>query len=150
MQDVTEGSGDTAEAVQKQLEMTEDIQKRVNDVKNGADRIISNVSSAKEAVAAGNENLNTLMQQVNHSVESGKTVTAQLSDLKAITENSYEEFKYETNKYAHDYTLIVLQGRLAANPSISSKEVAKLVADDVKYLLEELALNNRYFGPKKV
>ena len=73
-----------------------------------------------------------------------------LSDLKAITENSYEEFKCETHKYAHDYTLIALQGRLAANPSISPKEVAKLVADDVKYLLEELALNNRYFGPKKV
>ena len=73
-----------------------------------------------------------------------------LSDLKAITENSYEEFKCETNKYTHDYTLIALQGRLAATPSISSKEVAKLVSDDVKYLLEELALNNRYFGPKKV
>ncbi len=73
-----------------------------------------------------------------------------LSDLKAITENSYEEFKCETNKYVHDYTLIALQGRLSANPSISSKEVAKLVADDVKYLLEELVLNNRYFVPKKV
>ena len=74
-----------------------------------------------------------------------------LSDLKAITENSYDEFKCETNKYVHDYTLIALQGRLAANPSISSKEIAKLVADDVKYLLEELALNNRYFiSPKKI
>ena len=46
---------------------------------------------------------------------------------------------------------MALQGRLAANPSLSSKEVAKLVADDVKYLLEELALSNRYFvAPKKV
>lgn len=73
-----------------------------------------------------------------------------LSDLKAITENSYEEFNCAINKYTHDYTLMALQGRLAANPSISSKEVAKLVADDVKYLLEELALNNRYFVLKKV
>nr|DAH70499.1 MAG TPA: hypothetical protein [Caudoviricetes sp.] len=73
-----------------------------------------------------------------------------LSDLKAITENSYEDFKRVINIYTHDYTLMALQGRLDANPSISSKEVAKLVADDVKYLLEELALNNRYFVPKKV
>lgn len=73
-----------------------------------------------------------------------------LSDLKAITENSYDEFECAINKYAHDYTLMALQGRLATNPSISSKEVAKLVADDVKYLLEELALNDRYFiSPKK-
>ena len=49
-----------------------------------------------------------------------------------------------------NYTLTALQGRLAANPSISSIELAKLVADDVKYLLEELALNYRYFVPKKL
>lgn len=74
-----------------------------------------------------------------------------LSDLKAITENGYKEFNRVINIYTHDYTVMALQGRLAANPSISSKEVAKLVADDVKYLLEELALNNRYFiTPKKV
>lgn len=73
-----------------------------------------------------------------------------LSDLKAITENSYEDFKRVINIYTHDYTLMALQGRLNVNPSISSKDVAKLVADDVKYLLEELALNNRYFVPKKV
>ena len=74
-----------------------------------------------------------------------------LSDLKVITENSYEDFKRVINIYTHDYTLMALQGRLAANPSLSSKEVAKLVADDVKYLLEELALNYRYFvAPKKV
>lgn len=80
-----------------------------------------------------------------------KQLAIWLSDLKAITENSYEEFKCAINQYVHDYTVMALQGRLAANPSISSKEVAKLVADDVKYLLEELALNNRYFvTPKKV
>lgn len=74
-----------------------------------------------------------------------------LSDLKAITENGYKEFNRVINIYTHDYTAMALQGRLAANPSLSSKEVAKLVADDVKYLLEELALSNRYFvAPKKV
>lgn len=74
-----------------------------------------------------------------------------LSDLKAITENGYKEFNRVINTYTHDYTVMALQGRLAADPSLSSKEVAKLVAGDVKYLLEELALNNRYFvAPKKV
>lgn len=73
-----------------------------------------------------------------------------LSVLKAITENSYEEFKCAIDIYAYNYTLTALQGRLAANPSISSIELAKLVADDVKYLLEELALNYRYFVPKKL
>lgn len=73
-----------------------------------------------------------------------------LSDLKAITENSYEDFVHTMNNFVHDYTVAALQGRLAANPEITSKDAAKIVANDVKYLLEELALNNRYFVPKKV
>lgn len=73
-----------------------------------------------------------------------------LSDLKAITENSYEGFVHTMNNFVHDYTVAALQGRLAANPEITSKDAAKIVANDVKYLLEELALNNRYFVPKKV
>lgn len=74
-----------------------------------------------------------------------------LSDLKVITENSYEDFVHTMNNFVHDYTIAALQGRLAANPEITSKDVAKLVANDVKYLLEELALNYRYFvAPKKV
>lgn len=73
-----------------------------------------------------------------------------LSDLKFITENSYEDFMRAMNNFTYNYTLIALQARLAANPSLSSKEVANLVANDVNYLLEELALNYRYSVPKKV
>lgn len=67
-----------------------------------------------------------------------------LSDLKALTENGYGHFVYTMDNFAHDYAVAALQGRLAANPTITSEEVAKLAAKDVKYLLEELALNYRY------
>jgi len=67
-----------------------------------------------------------------------------LSDLKALTENGYAHFVHTMDNFAHDYAVAALQGRLAANPTITSKEAAKLAADDVKYFLEELALNYRY------
>lgn len=67
-----------------------------------------------------------------------------LSDLKALTENGYSHFVHTMDNFAHDYAVAALQGRLAANPTITSKEAAKLAANDVKYFLEELALNYRY------
>lgn len=73
-----------------------------------------------------------------------KQLAIWLSDLKALTENGYSHFVHTMDNFAHDYAVAALQGRLAANPTITSKEAAKLVADDVKCLLEELALNYRY------
>lgn len=73
-----------------------------------------------------------------------KQLAIWLSDLKALTENGYSHFVHTMDNFAHDYTVAALQGRLAANPTITPKEVAKLVAEDVKCLLEELALNYRY------
>lgn len=67
-----------------------------------------------------------------------------LSDLKALTKNGYGHFVHTMDNFAHDYVVAALQGRLAANPTITSEEVAKLAAKDVKYLLEEFALNYRY------
>lgn len=37
--------------------------------------------------------------------------------------------------------LPAMQGRLSANPNITSKEMAKLVAKDVEAMMEELKLN---------
>lgn len=79
-----------------------------------------------------------------------KQLSIWLSDLKFITENSYEDFMRAMNNFTYNYTLMALQARLAANPSLSSKEVANLVAHDVNCLLEELSLNYRYSVPKKV
>lgn len=87
MQEVTVGSTDTAEAVQKQLEMTGNISDRVNDVKSGAGEIADNIMTAQSAVDEGNKNVSLLLDKVNMSVESGKTVTEELEELKNIMSN---------------------------------------------------------------
>lgn len=84
MHEVTVGSGDTAEAVQKQLEMTEDIQHKVENVKNGTEQIVTDVKETQNAVIDGNNNVSALIEKVNTSVEDGKTVTGELEQLKSI------------------------------------------------------------------
>lgn len=84
MHEVTVGSGDTAEAVQKQLEMTEDIQHKVDDVRGSTDQIITDIMEAQSAVSQGNNNVSVLIERVNTSVEDGKMVTNELEQLKAI------------------------------------------------------------------
>ncbi len=84
MHEVTVGSGDTAEAVQKQLEMTEDIQHKVDDVRGSTDQIITDIMESQSAVSQGNNNVSVLIERVNTSVEDGKMVTNELEQLKAI------------------------------------------------------------------
>ncbi len=84
MHEVTVGSGDTAEAVQKQLQMTEDIQRKVDAVQDGAAKILNDIHESQNAVVDGNSNVSALIERVNTSVEDGKTVNKELEELKSI------------------------------------------------------------------
>lgn len=86
MREVNKGSTDAAEAVQRQLEMTEDIQHKVEQVKFGTDNIISDITEAEKAVSEGNNNIAVLLERVNASVENGRLVTKDLEELKVIME----------------------------------------------------------------
>lgn len=60
---------------------TENIQNKVDDVKNGSQEITNSINDTKKAVDAGNKNVAMLVNKVNESVESGNAVTKQLSLL---------------------------------------------------------------------
>ena len=81
MNEVNAGATDTANAVQKQLEMTENIQKRVYDVKKCSSQIIDNVDNTMKAIRHGNETMLSLVEKVNISVQSGELATQQLNKL---------------------------------------------------------------------
>lgn len=81
MAEVNTGSTDTAEAVQRQLEMTEDIQKKVETVEVGAKGIIDSIDQTRKAVEDGNNNVESLVGHVKESVDSGRRVTEQLAQL---------------------------------------------------------------------
>ena len=79
-------AGDTAEAVQRQITLTGNIQTRVDEVQEGTDLILSSVQNAEQAVREGSRNINALVSQVEDSISSGKEVTRQLGELQANME----------------------------------------------------------------
>lgn len=81
MEEVNSGSNDTAEAVQSQLNQTEEIQTMVERVEKSADNIIASMNENKEAIEQGNINISILVKQAEETVESGKKVTDELTQL---------------------------------------------------------------------
>ena len=81
MEEVNSGSNDTAEAVQSQLNQTEEIQAMVEQVEKGTENIIDSMNQNKEAIAQGNANVGIPVKQAEETVESGKKVTEELSQL---------------------------------------------------------------------
>lgn len=81
MQQVTVGSTDTADAVQKQLLETSEIQEKVEQVAEASRIITENMHQTLEVLSAGNRDVNQLVSQVENSVESGAKVASKLETL---------------------------------------------------------------------
>lgn len=67
-----------------------------------------------------------------------------LTDLLNLTENGYSHFTKEMDKNYKTFVSVAFQGRLSANPGISSKEAAKLAIEDAKELIRQLKLTYEY------
>lgn len=87
MKQVADGSNETSEAVQQQLQKTEDIQKYVIDVKNTADEITHEMETALQVLATGNKHVNALEQQVKKSEEANNTMLSKMEALNVHAEN---------------------------------------------------------------
>lgn len=98
----------------------------------------------------------TLQEAINHAKETasklGNCECAQqhlqlagwLTDLLNLMENGYSHFTKEIDKNYQIFVPAALQGRLSANPEISSKEAAKLAIEDAKELILQLKLTYEY------
>lgn len=81
MQEVTTGTTDTVNAVQNQLEKTEEIQSHINDVSGVSQNIVTDMQSATDEIAAGKENVTLLVEQAQISEAAGSRVAEELSSL---------------------------------------------------------------------
>ena len=87
MKQVADGSNETSDAVQQQLQKTEDIQRYVIDVKNTADEITHEMQTALQVLAMGNKHVVSLEQQVKKSEEANNTMLSKMQALNVHAEN---------------------------------------------------------------
>lgn len=83
MEEVTNGTNDTADSVQNQLLKTEEIQQVIERVEHVSDTIGADMTAASEEVSQGKSKIDELISQVQTSDEASKTVAAELDKLTA-------------------------------------------------------------------
>jgi len=81
MDEVTVGINDTSTAVQKQLLQTQEIQHKVSTIIDAAEWISKSINETLNVVKIGNNNVETLVNEVETSVIEGKSVTKKLINL---------------------------------------------------------------------
>lgn len=87
MRQVADGSNETSEAVQLQMQKTEDIQRYVRDVKNTAEEITHEMQIAIQVLGTGNEHIIGLKEQVQKSVDANNTMQEKMQALNAHADN---------------------------------------------------------------
>ena len=87
MRQVADGSNETTEAVQMQMQKTEDIQRYVVDVKNTAEEITHEMQNALQVLNVGNNHIVTLGKQVQKSVDANNTMQEKMRALNVHAEN---------------------------------------------------------------
>ena len=89
MEEVTNGSTDTAEAVQRQLLQTQSIQQYLSEVDTAANAISEEMRLTKDEISSGKVNMGQMVTQVNESVDIGGEVARQLEALDGNIKEMY-------------------------------------------------------------
>lgn len=89
MAEVGSGTTETAEAVQKQLHQTEEIQRKVDFVNDAAEKIDNNMQQTMQILERANKQMETLVAHVEHSVEKGSDAADKLETLNKYIEEMH-------------------------------------------------------------
>lgn len=113
MGEVSTGSAETAESVQKQLVRTEQIQNHIGKVKETAEQIEADMRETAGKVSDGRERMTVLAEQVDKSMTANRQVQNQMDIL--------EEYTGQMNTIIETITSIANStGMLALNASIEA------------------------------
>lgn len=137
MQEVSTGTNDTAEAVQKQLLQTQEIQNKVNLVSDSTNQITDFMQKTLSALETGNQNVELLVQKVDTSVQNGENVAEKLKVLEqSVTEmNSIVEF---ISGIARETGLLSLNARIEASHAGQFGKGFAVVASEISDMATQI------------
>lgn len=136
MKEISEGSNETADAVQMQLQRTEEIQNHIANVKNAADAINSQMQATLEIIGSGKEYVDALTQQVEKSTEANAVVLEKMSDLAANAERM-NNIIVAINDIANKTGLLALNASIEAARAGEAGKGFSVVAGEISSLASQ-------------
>ena len=136
MKEISDGSNETAAAVQMQLERTEDIQKSITDVKNTATDISNEMQEALAIISNGKEHVDTLTKQVEKSTEANAIVLDKMNDL-TVNADKMNSIIVAINEIANKTGLLALNASIEAARAGEAGKGFSVVAGEISSLASQ-------------
>lgn len=86
MQEVTQGTNETAESIQVQMEKTTQIQNTINQIEQAAMSITGNIETTRDELISSRKNIDELIEHVKISNDANANVSKELEELSTYTD----------------------------------------------------------------